>query len=84
MSKVCNFCGNKNFRDKKVEYIYKRDGQFLIVENVPCEECEYCGERYFKAEVLKKIEEDFKEIYTNKKKLKRQIKVPVEEFAELG
>jgi hypothetical protein len=53
------------------------------VDNVPCEECEYCGEQYFKAEVLKKIEKDFVDIYSNKKKLKKQIEVPIEEFEEL-
>lgn len=83
MDKVCNFCGNKNFRSKHVEYIYKHNGQFLVVENVPGEECEYCGEQYFKAEVLKKIEKDFLDIYSKRKKLRKQIEVPVEEFAEL-
>ncbi len=83
MEKVCNFCGNKNFRNMHVEYIYRHDRKFLFVESVPCEECEYCGEQYFKAEVLKKIERDFIDIYSNGKKLKKRIEVPVEEFAEL-
>lgn len=83
MGKICNFCGNKSFRNKCVQYIYRHNGQFLIVENVPCEECEYCGEQYFKSEVLKKIERDFLDIYSHKKKLKRRIEVPIEEFAEL-
>jgi YgiT-type zinc finger domain-containing protein len=81
--KVCSFCGNKNFKEKRVQYIYKNDNNFLIVDNVPCEECEYCGEQYFKSEVLKKIEKDFIDIYSNKKTLKKHIEVPVEEFAEL-
>lgn len=80
MDKICNFCGNKNFRPRLVQYIYKHNNQFLIVENVPCEECEYCSEQYFKAEVLKRIERDFLNIYSNKKKSKRYIEVPVEEF----
>jgi len=83
MQKACNFCGNKNFRDKRVQYIYRHNGKLLIVDNVPCEECEYCGEQYFKAEVLKKIEKDFVDIYSNRKKLKKRIEVPVEEFSEL-
>lgn len=80
MSKVCNFCGNKNFREEKVQYIYKHDGQFMVVNDVPCEQCEYCGEQYFKAEVLKKIEDDFKQVYSNRKKADREIRVPVEQF----
>ena len=59
MNKICSFCGNGNFRNKEVQYIYKHDGKYLIVNNVPCEECEYCGEQYFKAKALKKIEADF-------------------------
>jgi len=53
------------------------------VNNVPCEECEYCGERYFKADVLKTIEKEFVKIFSAKKKPKKQLRVPVEEFAEL-
>ncbi len=81
--KACNFCGNKNFRERHVQYIYKHNDQFLVVNNVPCEECEYCGEQYFKAEVLKKIEEDFNAIYQSGKKAKKEVKVPVEEYIEI-
>lgn len=81
--KVCNFCGNKNFRERHVQYFYKHNDQFLVVNNVPCEECEYCGEQYFKAEVLKKIEEDFNAIYQSGKKAKKEVKVPVEEYVEI-
>jgi len=83
MNKVCNFCGNKNFREKHVQYIYRHDTQLLIVNNVPCEECEYCGEQYFKAEVLKKIEKSFGEIILSGKAAKKEIKVPVEDFTEI-
>ena len=83
MNKVCSFCGNENSVSKRVQYIYRHNGQFLIVDNVPCEECEYCGERYFKSTVMKKIEKDFVDIYANGKELRKRIEVPVEEFAEL-
>ena len=81
MNKICSFCGNKNFREKNVQYIYKHNDQLLVVNNVPCEECEYCGEQYFKAEVLKKIEKDFNDIYFSGKKAQKEVKVPVEDFA---
>lgn len=83
MKKVCNFCGNKNFKETLAQYIYRHDEKFLVVNNVPCEECEYCGERYFKASALKKIEKDFLKIYTSGKKAKKEVRVPVEEFVEL-
>lgn len=83
MEKVCSFCGNRNFRDRHVQYIYRHNDRFLVVNNVPCEECEYCGEQYFKAVVLKKIEKDFKDIYISGKKAKKEVTVPVEDFVEI-
>ena len=82
-NKTCSFCGNKNFREKHMQYIYKHDDHLLMVNNVPCEECEYCGEQYFKAEVLKRIERDFHDIYVSGKKTKKAVTVPVEEFVEI-
>ncbi|OGL45384.1 MAG: YgiT-type zinc finger domain-containing protein [Candidatus Schekmanbacteria bacterium RBG_13_48_7] len=83
MNIKCHFCGNKNFKDNKVQYIYRHNNQFLIVENVPCEQCEYCGEQYFEGNVLRKIEEEFHRIYIKGKKSKRELQVPIEQFAEL-
>jgi YgiT-type zinc finger domain-containing protein len=79
MQNKCNFCGNKNFKEKNVQYIYKHNGAFMLVNNVPCEECTFCGEQYFKAAVLKKIEKDFNAIQAGKK-TSTEIMVPVEEF----
>ena len=84
MKKVCNFCGNKNFKETLIQYIYRYNGEMFIVDNVPCEQCEFCGEQYFKAEVLKKIENDFKQIYFSGKRPKKELKVPVEDFVELA
>ena len=81
--KVCNFCGNKNFKSTKVQYTYKHDDKFLIVEGVPCEQCEFCGEQYYKGDVLKKIEKNFDAIYLKKKKVKKELVIPVEQFVEL-
>lgn len=83
MNKICSFCGNKNFNKKAVQYIYRNNEQFLVVNNVPCEECEYCGEQYFKGMDLERIETDFKAIYSTGKKVKKEVTVPVEEFAEI-
>lgn len=84
MKKLCNFCGNKNFHEKKVQYIYKHDGKMLILNNVPCEECEFCKEQYFKASVLKKIENEFHAIHHKGKKVKKKIVVPLEDFLEVA
>ena len=83
MSKVCHFCGNKNFIRKNVQYTYKHDNKFLIIDDVPCEQCEFCGEQYFEASVLKSIEAEYEKIYSFNKKPKSEITVPIEKFTEL-
>lgn len=83
MNTKCNFCGNKNFKATKAQYIYRHNNQFLIVNDVPCEQCEYCGEQYFEGKVLSHIEEEFQNIYTKGKKSKEEVKVPIEWFSEL-
>lgn len=78
--KKCNFCGNKNTRSALVQYIYRHDGKMMIIDDVPCEQCEFCGEKYFSADVLKKIEKDFFEVYSSGRKPQSEILVPVEHF----
>ncbi len=81
MNKTCSFCGNKNVLDTRTQYIYKHRGKMLIVQDVPCEQCEYCGEQYFQAEVLRKIEQDFQDVYAHRRKARSEMTVPVEQFA---
>ena len=78
MNKKCSFCGNKNVSKETVQYVYKKGGRFLIVDNVPCERCEFCGEQYFEASVLKKIEANADAVYSKRKKPAREMLVPVE------
>jgi YgiT-type zinc finger domain-containing protein len=77
--KNCAFCGNKNLNERLTQYVYRHEGEFMIVNNVPCLECEYCGEQYFAAATLKLIEKNFKAIQSHKRKAK-MMRVPVEEF----
>lgn len=81
--KVCHFCGNKNFKNAKVQYTYKHNDKHLIVDDVPCEQCEYCGEQYFKASVLKQIEKEFNAIYLHGKKVKKELTIPLTQFFEI-
>jgi len=99
--KICSFCGNKNFNKIVTQYTYKRDGKFIIIDDVPCQSsykrdgkfiiiddvpcqsCEYCGEQYFEAKILKNIEAAFNNIYSKGKKIKRSITIPIESYSEL-
>ncbi len=79
--KTCTFCGNKNIKETHTQYLYRHNGEMLIVNNTPCEECEFCGEQYFKASVLKQIETDFFQIKTKRKKPAQHLQIPVEAYA---
>jgi YgiT-type zinc finger domain-containing protein len=51
----CIYCsGQIEERLEQIDYRYH--GQLLILERVPTGVCVQCGERYFKAEVAKRME----------------------------
>ena len=81
---ICHFCGNKNFKPKKVQYTYKRDNKYVIIDDVPCEQCEFCGEQYFEANVLKNIEVEFDAIHIKGKDVKRKVVIPVEQYTDIN
>jgi YgiT-type zinc finger domain-containing protein len=80
MNTKCHFCGNKNFKETKVQYIYKHNDKFLIMDDVPCEQCEFCGEQYFEGKILRQIEEEFNRIYVQGKKPIKELRIPIEAF----
>jgi YgiT-type zinc finger domain-containing protein len=84
MRDACSFCGNGHFAPKAVQYIYRRDGKLFVVNGVPCEECTYCGERYYQGPVLERIEREFDRIYHEGKRPRAEVAVPVEEFVEVA
>jgi YgiT-type zinc finger domain-containing protein len=77
----CHICGYDAFEERQVEYIYRRNGKYLIVRNVPCEVCLHCGERYYPAEALLSVEKRFKALHENHEKPKETVEVPVEALA---
>jgi len=81
--KQCSFCGNTHLSQKSVRYIYQHGDDVMMVDDVPCIECDYCGEQYFDASVLKKIEQDFKAVSQRRKTPARSIQVAVETFSAL-
>jgi YgiT-type zinc finger domain-containing protein len=77
----CHICGSEDFAERKVEYIYRRNGKYLIVRDMPCEVCLRCGERYYPAEALLAVEARFKAIHEKQSEPKETLTVPVESFA---
>jgi YgiT-type zinc finger domain-containing protein len=54
----CAICGSK-LVSKKIEYIDRSEDHFLIVRDVPVQECEENGHQFFHAGVAKQIEKLF-------------------------
>lgn len=83
MSQQCSFCGHAHLSEKRTRYIHQTGDDILIVEDVPCLECEYCGEQYFAIDNLKTIEADHDALVAKKKRPRRTLQVSVEEFSSL-
>ncbi len=84
MTENCVFCGHKHLISKTTRYIYQKDRQMLVVENVPCLVCTFCGEQYFDAGVLQKIENDYLAITHQQRQPQRVMQVAVEDFSALS
>lgn len=71
----CYFCGGKT-EIKRRTVDFRWGDKLFVVEDVPVEVCIQCGEKYYSAEVSKKLDE----IALNKEPLKksqRTMEVPV-------
>jgi YgiT-type zinc finger domain-containing protein len=75
----CTFCGGE-VSEKRIEYDYRRRGKLLVISNVPAGVCCQCGERYFKPDVLKKMDDIYHDIFEHRKKPERTLEVPAVSF----
>jgi YgiT-type zinc finger domain-containing protein len=78
--KRCPTCGSTEYETRLVEYVYRHDGNYLIVRDVPAEVCTECGTRFYRAEVLEEIERRFFAIYREAREPEGRIEVPVETY----
>lgn len=77
MRKVqCNFCGSERYEERRIEYLYSHEGNYLLVPNTPVEICLDCGMIYCEAAVLKEIERLFFAIQRKVEQPDRYIEVP--------
>ncbi len=83
MSQHCAFCGHKHLTARTTRYIHQQADELLIVNEVPCLECNYCGEQYFDVSVLKRIEAEHRAIVLQGKQPQAIKPVAVESFASL-
>ena len=53
---ICDICGRKGARIRKVSRTYGKGKDLLVIENIPVVSCPHCGESYLTAETLHEIE----------------------------
>ncbi len=75
MSK-CHFCKGQT-EIKNIDVDFRWGDQLIVVKDVPVEVCSQCGERYYSAEVSKKLDEIVKKQNESKSKPKKVLEVPV-------
>lgn len=53
---MCFYCGCKNTVPSVTNHVVNYEDCVIVIKNVPCEECELCGEKYFSDEIMEQLE----------------------------
>ena len=51
----CHVCGSDRAREELVNDVFQIDGKPVLVENIPAQVCERCGEEIFSKETTEKV-----------------------------
>ena len=65
------YCKCETVKPSVTTYVVNYKGCLIIIKNVPCEECEQCGEKYYTDDVAEKLEQ----ITNSAKRLMQEISV---------
>jgi len=71
----CTYCGGEVV-EKKIEYDYRRAQRLMVVSNVTAGVCRQCGEKYFKPDVLKRMDEIYHDIFDRQREPERTLTIP--------
>ncbi|WP_330204792.1 type II toxin-antitoxin system MqsA family antitoxin [Cyanobacterium sp. Dongsha4] len=52
----CDLCGSEKAKIRYISRSYGNNEEIFIIENIPLISCPDCGESYFTAETMRKIE----------------------------
>ena len=53
---MCMFCKCDTVTQSLTTHIVNYNGAIIVIKNVPCEECEQCGEKFYTDDVAEKLE----------------------------
>lgn len=75
----CAFCRGA-VEERRIDYDYRRNNRLLIMKNVPTGDCRQCGEKYFKPDVLKRMDQRYHDIVDRNQKPEEIIEIPAVSF----
>ena len=52
---TCHVCGNGTAREERVSEVFFIDGRRVLVERIPAQVCERCGEAVFSSETAEQV-----------------------------
>lgn len=53
---MCMFCKCDTVKKSTTTHVVNYKGCVIVIKNVPCEECELCGEKFYTDEVAERLE----------------------------
>ena len=53
---MCMFCKNATTFPSITAHVVNYKNSIIVIKNVPCLECDQCGEKYYTDEVAEKLE----------------------------
>ena len=53
---MCMICKNKTYIESTTTHVVDHCNSLIIIRNVPCMECEQCGEKFYTVAVAEKLE----------------------------
>lgn len=68
---MCMYCKCSTVKQSVTTHVVNYKGCVIIIKNVPCEECEQCGEKFYSDNVAEHLEQ----MVNDAKKLMQEIAV---------
>lgn len=53
---MCMFCKCNTVKESMTTHVVNYKDCVIVIKNVPCEECEQCGEKYYTDQVAERLE----------------------------
>ncbi len=53
---MCMFCKCDTVTPNLTTHVVNYNGAIIVIKNVPCEECEQCGEKFYTDDVAENLE----------------------------